>query len=116
MTGALTAAYHGLRTVVVEKAATFGGSTARSGGNLWVPDSHVLRRSGVDDTAERARAYLSHVVDGAASPARQDALVAGGPEMLSFVEANTPLEFAWVPNYPDYYPEAPGGLAQGRTI
>jgi 3-oxosteroid 1-dehydrogenase len=116
MTGALAAACHGQRVVVVEKAATFGGSTARSGGNLWVPNSHVLHRSGVEDSAERAGTYLSRVVDGAASPERQQALIGYGPEMLSFVEANTPLEFAWVPNYPDYYPEAAGGLAQGRTI
>jgi 3-oxosteroid 1-dehydrogenase len=116
MTAALTAARRGLRVVVIEKAATFGGSTARSGGGIWVPGNEVLRRAGVADTAERARAYLAHVAGDGVAPARQQALLAHGPAMVSFVRQHTPLEFAWVPGYADYYPEAPGGLAAGRSI
>jgi len=116
MTAALTAARHGLRTVVLEKADRFGGSTARSGGNVWVPDNDVLRRAGVADSPTLARAYLEHVTGGCVPAKRRDALLAQGPAMLSFVRAQTPLEFAWVPGYADYYPDAPGGLAQGRTI
>jgi len=51
MTAALAAAHRGLRVVVIEKAGTFGGSTARSGGGIWVPGNEVLRRAGVADTA-----------------------------------------------------------------
>jgi 3-oxosteroid 1-dehydrogenase len=116
MTAALAAAHHGLRTVVVEKADRFGGSTARSGGGLWIPGNDVLRRAGVADTAEWASKYLAHVVGDEVPVARQRALLDHGPPMLSFVQAHTPLDFAWVPGYPDYYPEAPGGLPQGRTI
>jgi 3-oxosteroid 1-dehydrogenase len=116
MTAALAAAHHGLRTVVVEKADRFGGSTARSGGGLWIPGNDVLRRAGVVDTAEWATKYLAHVVGDDVPAARQRALLDHGPPMLSFVQARTPLDFAWVPGYPDYYPEAPGGLPQGRTI
>jgi 3-oxosteroid 1-dehydrogenase len=116
MTAALTAARRGLRVVVIEKAATFGGSTARSGGGIWVPGNEVLRRAGVADTAERARAYLAHVAGDGVAPARQQALLAHGPAMVSFVRQHTPLEFAWVPGYADYYPEAPGGVAAGRSI
>jgi 3-oxosteroid 1-dehydrogenase len=116
MTAALAAAHHGLRTVVVEKAHRFGGSTARSGGGLWIPGNDVLRRAGVADTAEWATKYLAHVVGDEVPVARQRALLGHGPPMLSFVQAHTPLDFAWVPGYPDYYPEAPGGLPQGRTI
>ena len=61
MTAALTAAHHGLRVVVLEKTGAFGGSTARSGGGIWVPGNEVLRRAGVRDTPEQARAYLAHV-------------------------------------------------------
>ena len=50
MTAALTAAHHGLSVLVTEKAGTFGGSTARSGGGLWIPGNEVLRRAGVADT------------------------------------------------------------------
>ncbi len=116
MTAALAAARHGLRTVVVEKADRFGGSTARSGGGLWIPGNDVLRRAGVADTAEWATKYLAHVVGDEVPVARQRAMLDHGPPMLSFVQAHTPLDFAWVPGYPDYYPEAPGGLPQGRTI
>ncbi|HZN73456.1 MAG TPA: 3-oxosteroid 1-dehydrogenase [Micromonosporaceae bacterium] len=116
MTAALTAAHHGLRVVVLEKAGTFGGSTARSGGGVWVPGNEVLRRAGVVDTAAQARAYLAHVVGDDVPVARQRALLDHGPAMLSFVRAHAGVDFAWVPNYADYYPEAPGGLARGRTV
>jgi 3-oxosteroid 1-dehydrogenase len=116
MTAALAAAHRGLDVVVIEKTGRFGGSTARSGGGLWVPGNEVLRRAGVADTPEQARAYLAHVVDGCVSAERQRALLERGPAMLDFVRAHTPVDFAWVPNYADYYPEAPGGLAKGRSI
>jgi 3-oxosteroid 1-dehydrogenase len=116
LTAALTAAHQGLTVVVIEKEATFGGSTARSGGGLWVPGNEVLRRAGVADTGEQARAYLAHVVAGRAADARQEALLEHGPAMLDLVRRHTPLEFTWVPGYADYYPEAPGGLPAGRSI
>jgi 3-oxosteroid 1-dehydrogenase len=116
LTAALAAAHRGLRVVVIEKAGTFGGSTARSGGGIWVPGNEVLRRAGVADTAEQARAYLAYVAGDGVAPVRQQALLAHGPAMVSFVRRHTPLEFAWVPGYADYYPEAPGGVAEGRSI
>ena len=116
MTAALAAAHHGLDVVVIEKTGRFGGSTARSGGGVWIPGNEVLRRAGVADTPEQASAYLAHVVDGCVPAARQRALLEHGPAMLGFVRAHTPVDFAWVPGYADYYPEAPGGLAKGRSI
>src|SRR6516162_6126378 len=115
MTAALAAAHRGLRVGVIEKTGRFGGSTARSGGGLWLPGNEVLRRAGVTDTPEQARAYLAHVADGVPA-ARREALLEHGPAMLDFVRASAPVDFAWVPDYADYYPEAPGGLAQGRSI
>jgi len=116
MTAALTAAGRGLRVVVIEKSDHFGGSTARSGGGVWVPGNSVLERAGVRDTPELASIYLAHVAGDCVSPARQHALLEHGPAMLDLVRARTPVDFAWVPGYADYYPEAPGGLASGRTI
>ena len=116
MTAALTAAHHGLRVVVIEKTDRFGGSTARSGGGLWLPGNEVLRKAGVRDTPEQARAYLAYVARDGVTEARQRALLEHGPAMLAFVRASTPVDFAWVPGYADYYPEAPGGLAEGRSI
>jgi 3-oxosteroid 1-dehydrogenase len=116
LTAALTAASRGLSVMVAEKADRFGGSTARSGGGLWVPGNAVLRRARVADSPEQARRYLAYVAGGDVDPARQRAVLEHGPAMLDLVMARTPLDFAWVPGYSDYYPEAPGGLACGRTI
>ncbi len=115
MTAALTAAHLGLSVLVIEKAGSFGGSTARSGGGIWAPGNSVLRAAGVADTPEQARAYLAHVAEGVPA-GRREALLEHGPDMLGLVLAKTPVRFAWVPGYADYYPEAPGGLAAGRSI
>ena len=115
MTAALTAANLGLSALVIEKAGSFGGSTARSGGGIWAPGNSVLRAAGVKDTPEQARAYLAYVAEGIPAE-RREALLAHGPDMLGLVLAKTPVRFAWVPGYADYYPEAPGGLAAGRSI
>ncbi len=116
MTAALTAALKGLRTVVLEKTGYFGGSTARSGGGVWAPGNEVLRKAGVRDAPDQASAYLAHVAGDSVPGGRQQALLDNGAKMIAFIRANTPVEFAWVPGYADYYPEAPGGLAQGRSI
>jgi 3-oxosteroid 1-dehydrogenase len=116
MTAALTAAKQGLSCVVVEKAPTFGGSAARSGAGIWIPNNPVILAAGVPDTPAKAAAYLSAVV-GADVPAdRQRSFLAHGPAMISFVMANSPLRFRWMEGYSDYYPELPGGLPGGRSI
>src|SRR5262252_10454733 len=99
MTAALVAAHHGLNVVVIEKTDRFAGSTARSGGGLWVPGNEVLRKAGVRDPPEQARAYLAFVAGEDVTAERQRALLEHGPAMLAFVRANTPLDFAWVPGY-----------------
>jgi 3-oxosteroid 1-dehydrogenase len=116
MTAALTAAASGLSVVVIEKTERFGGSTARSGGGVWVPGNTVLKGAGVRDTPELARVYLAHVAGDCVATDRRHALLEHGPAMLDLVRSRTPVDFAWVPGYADYYPEAPGGLASGRTI
>jgi 3-oxosteroid 1-dehydrogenase len=116
MTAALTAAKQGLSCVVVEKAGTFGGSAARSGAGIWIPDNSVVLAAGVPDTPAKAAAYLAAVVGPDVPADRQRAFLAHGPAMLSFVMANSPLRFRWMEGYSDYYPELPGGLPNGRSI
>jgi 3-oxosteroid 1-dehydrogenase len=116
MTAALTAAQRGATVVVLEKTGAFGGSTARSGGGIWAPGNAVLRRAGVVDTAEEAAAYLAHVAGPDSPAALQRAFLEHCPAMLDLVLAATPLRLTWVPGYADYYPEAPGGRACGRSV
>ncbi|WP_052423616.1 3-oxosteroid 1-dehydrogenase [Nonomuraea candida] len=116
MTAALTAARRGLRTVVLEKAATYGGSAARSGAGIWIPCNEVILAAGVPDTPAKAAAYLARVVGDTVPLARQQAFLAAGPPMISFVMRNSPLRFRFMQGYADYYPEFPGGMPDGRSI
>ncbi|MGW1952260.1 3-oxosteroid 1-dehydrogenase [Streptomyces sp. NPDC001920] len=116
MTAALTAAAQGLSCVVLEKAATFGGSTARSGAGIWIPHNTVILAAGVPDTPAKAAAYLAAVVGPDVPVERQRAFLDHGPAMLSFVMAHSPLRFRWMEGYSDYYPELPGGLPNGRSV
>lgn len=116
MTAALAAAHNGLDTLLIEKAARFGGSTARSGGGVWVPNNHVILAAGIPDTAAKAHDYLAHITGDDVTDDLRRAFLDAGPEMVAFVLANTPLRMRWVPDYSDYYPEAPGGMASGRSI
>lgn len=116
MTAALTAAHLGRSVLVLEKTDRYGGSTARSGGGIWIPRNAVLNRAGIRDTPELAASYLSYVSGADAPAALRSAFLENGPAMLDLVLARTPVRFAWVPGYADYYPEAPGGVAAGRSI
>jgi 3-oxosteroid 1-dehydrogenase len=116
MTAALRAAKRGLSVLVVEKAPTFGGSTARSGAGIWIPNNAVILGAGVPDTPAKASTYLAAVVGDDVPTAKQQAFLDNGPSMLSFVMANSPLRLRYMAGYPDYYPELPGGMAQGRSV
>ncbi|MFE3762159.1 3-oxosteroid 1-dehydrogenase [Streptomyces sp. NPDC059104] len=116
MTAALTAAGRGLSVLVVEKAPTFGGSAARSGAGIWLPNNSVILGAGVPDTPQKAATYLSAVVGPDVPADRQAAFLANGPRMLDFVMANSPLRFRFMDGYSDYYPNLPGGLPGGRSI
>jgi len=116
MTAALTAAKQGLSVLVVEKAAVFGGSLARSGAGVWIPNNEVILAAGVPDTPALAAEYLAAVVGTAVPADRQAAFLANGPKMLSFVMANSPLSFQWMEGYSDYYPYLPGGMPNGRSV
>ncbi|MGC2655464.1 MAG: FAD-binding protein [Mycobacterium sp.] len=117
MTAALTADAAGLQTLVVEKAAYFGGSTALSGGGIWVPGAPAQRRAGYTPSPEEVVSYLRLITGGLVSDSRIKQYVESSPKMMEFLEQLSPwLEFVWKPGYADYYPEAPGGSELGSTI
>ncbi len=115
MSAALAAAKRGLDTVLLEKSGHFGGSTARSGGGVWMPGNYALQDAGQADPISESKRYLDSIVGDVVPKQRRDTYLDRGPEVLDFIKANTPLRFTWVPDYADYHPEAPGGRVKGRS-
>jgi 3-oxosteroid 1-dehydrogenase len=116
MTAALAAARQGLETVLIEKSSYFGGSTARSGGGVWIPGNYALRKAGEADDVAESKKYLDAIVGDVVPKVRRDTFLDRGPEVMDFLKDHTPVRFTWVPEYADYLPEAPGGRARGRTV
>ncbi len=118
MTAALAAAQHGLDTVLIEKSAFFGGSTARSGGGVWIPGNRALKAAGQVSATDRQEAsdYLQAIVGDEVPKERRETFLDRGPEVIDFLLDNTPVKLKWVPGYSDYLPEQPGGRAQGRSV
>jgi succinate dehydrogenase/fumarate reductase flavoprotein subunit len=114
LTGAYLTAAAGLATVVLESTDRFGGTTAYSGAGLWLPGNPVLRRAGVQDSADEAREYLRAVV-GEESAALQDAFLDSAAAMVAELEKNPVLPFEYRP-FPDYFDAAPNSLPLGRDI
>jgi 3-oxosteroid 1-dehydrogenase len=117
MTAALVADAAGLDTLVVEKSPQFGGSTALSGGGIWVPGAPAQRRAGYSLPPDDVVEYVRQITDGLVTDARIKQYVDAAPQMMEFLENRSPwFEFVWKPGYADYYPELPGGSEQGSTI
>ncbi|HWT48015.1 MAG TPA: 3-ketosteroid-delta-1-dehydrogenase [Mycobacterium sp.] len=115
MTAALAAHELGLSVLIVEKSSYVGGSTARSGGALWLPAGPVLREAGANDTAERAATYLDSVVAGSAPRQRSTGFLEHVSATVAMLRRTTPLRLFWARDYSDYHPEESGGSAAGRT-
>lgn len=117
LVAAITAANNGQKVLLIEKAEVFGGSSALSGGGLWIPNNHVSKKAGLQDSEEEALTYMEEVIEDkgpASTRERKVAYVQNGPKMVQFLEK---IGMKWVaaPLYPDYYPERPGGKT-GRSI
>ncbi|MEU9497514.1 FAD-dependent oxidoreductase [Streptomyces sp. NPDC048196] len=116
MAAALTARLRGLTALVVEKTDVYGGTTALSGGAVWVPNNFHLDAAGLGDTPEKARAYLDATVGDRVPADRKDAYLEHGPRMVREFHDRTAVKFVYTPGYSDYYPERLGGHPQGRSI
>ena len=116
MTAALVAKSKGLDVVVIEKTAFYGGSTARSGGGLWIPNNYLLEQAGVEDSFEKARQYMKNTVGERVAQKLQDAYLTHSPRMITWLRDNTCVQFQRTPNYADYYPERPGGVPASRSL
>lgn len=114
MAAALAAHERGLNSLIIEKTALVGGSTARSGGAFWIPANPVLKESGSKDTLAKAEKYLEAITgDAPKEPWR--AFLKHGAESVELLRKKTPLKLFWAKGYSDYHPEEPGGDPMGRT-
>ncbi len=116
MAAALAASRRGLDTLLIEKSSYFGGSTARSGGGVWIPGNYALVEAGEADDPEESKRYLDAIVGDVVPKVRRDTFIDRGPEVMDFIRDHTRVRFAWVPEYSDYLPEAPGGRVRGRSV
>ncbi len=116
MAAAVTARHRGLNVLIAEKEPRFGGTTARSGGWLWIPGTSLARAFGIAESPEQARTYLRHEAGNNYDAARVDAFLAAGPEAVDFFTTQTTLRFDMPLVFPDYHAEAPGGTQGGRSM
>ncbi|MFM0511928.1 FAD-dependent oxidoreductase [Paraburkholderia sp. RL17-373-BIF-A] len=116
MSTAITAASKGLKVLVIEKEPKFGGSTARSGGWLWIPNTSLAKVQGIHEPEGAARTYLAHEAGDSFDPDRVDAFIKYGPEAVDFFTTKTAVRFDMPLVFPDYHAEAPGGRQGGRSM
>jgi 3-oxosteroid 1-dehydrogenase len=107
----------GKRVLIIEKEPHIGGTSAYSGGIIWIPNNHIINDAGDGDSHARSREYLDNVigeVGPASTPAKRDAFIREGAQMIEFLEGKG-MKFLHA-HWPDYYDTTPGGLASGRSL
>ncbi len=113
---AATATRKGLRVLLVEKAAQFGGTSAISGGAVWVHGTDQARAAGIEDSPEAMRRYLQKTIGPGYNAELVDAYIEQGHQALRWLETHTELKYALRPLSPDYYPDQEGATDRGRAL
>jgi len=116
MTAALVAKLGGLDALILEKTEYFGGSTALSGGFVWVPGNYVMAEAGLPDSHEQAVLYLETIIGNRVPKIKIETYLRESRRMLIYLKDSTHVKFQLTPGYTDYYPELPGSTLQGRGI
>jgi 3-oxosteroid 1-dehydrogenase len=116
LTAAATAARAGKSVVVFEKSDLLGGTSAISGGMLWLADNHHARKAGITDSKAAAAEYVRAVARGRGREELLDAALNYGDQMLRFVEEECDVRFIFLDNFPDYRQDLPGAVTGGRTV
>ena len=117
MTAAIVAHDRGGDVLLLEKGAHYGGTSATSGGGVWIPNNRYAKAAGCDDSPDAARDYIKAVSPpGAIRDEMIEAYIAHGPEMIDYLHDNTRARYVNLASYPDYFPEAPGGRLGNRSM
>lgn len=112
LTAAAVAAAEKCRVALLEATPLIGGTSAISGGMVWMPAN--LKQTG--DTVAMARIYLRETVPGLGNESVREAFLARAGEAVEYLESKTSLKLQPVPVYPDYYPDLPGATSGGRVL
>ena len=120
MCAALVMRQMGKTALVLEKTELVGGTTARSGGVMWVPNNRFMAEEGIDDSPEQAMAYMEATAGTSqdapgTSYERRAAYVSEAPRMIDFL-VQQGIELRRYPYWPDYYDDRAGGSEPGRTV
>ncbi len=116
LSAALGAAAGGADVVVLERDETVGGTTALSGGVVWMPASDAMKEMGIDDTPTEARRYLRALATGAVDDVLIGAFASDAGRVAGEIEKRTPLQWEVLAQWPDYRGEIPGARAGGRSL
>ncbi|WP_043765617.1 FAD-dependent oxidoreductase [Algiphilus aromaticivorans] len=116
MTAALRAQTEGLSTVLLEKSDRYGGTSAVSGGGIWIPCNDQIAELGESDSYEEALTYLRYLTGGEVPESRIEAYLRNAPEMVRALAADSGIHYRAVHKYPDYFPDKPGGKPGFRTM
>ena len=116
LSAAVTAAALGLTVIVVEKAPVYGGTTAWSGGWMWIPRNPLAVAAGIREDIEGPRTYLRHELGDHYDAARVDAFLEQAPRMVEFFQSQTSLAFIDGNAIPDFHGASPGALEGGRSV
>ena len=116
MSAAVVAADQGLSVLVVEKSDKYGGTSAISGGGIWIPNNHYFADKGGKDSYDKALTYLKASTDGKIDEERLRAYLEYAPRMIHYLETRSRVRYAVAEKYPDYYQHLPGSLPGGRSL
>jgi succinate dehydrogenase/fumarate reductase flavoprotein subunit len=116
LSGAVTAAYHGLKVIVAEKAPVLGGATAWSGGWLWAPLNPLSQADGIVEDLDAPRTYLKHALGEDYDEPRVEALLEHSRRMVAFFEKHTSLQFVSGTWIADIQGDLPGAGTGGRSV
>jgi succinate dehydrogenase/fumarate reductase flavoprotein subunit len=116
MTAAAVAAAEGLSVLLLEKAPVVGGTTAISGGMVWIPRNPKMAAVGRADSLAAAQTYLASTIPGPADDPLRIAFLDHANAAIAYLEANTSVRLRPVATYPDYYPDLPGATLGGRVL
>jgi succinate dehydrogenase/fumarate reductase flavoprotein subunit len=117
LVAAIAAADEGASVGVYEKADLIGGTSAMSGGIVWMPNNHLQAEAGIEDSRRMALDYLDSLSLGQIDSDMAAMFVDEGPAAIRHLDEQTPCSFHLLATYPDYHPEHAGGLPNGgRSI